>query len=100
MSAQSVWNGMPELIEALAGVGCVIRLMGSNALSVSSVGAGRAVATVIGAFGAGDCLAGSLIARESGAQVLPDPPVEGHTMICVAPGVADELERIWPGGTG
>jgi myo-inositol-1(or 4)-monophosphatase len=100
MSAQSVWNGMPELIEALARVGCVIRLMGSNALSVSSVGAGRAVATVIGAFGAGDCLAGSLIARESGAQVLPDPPVEGRTMICVAPGVADELERIWPGGTG
>jgi fructose-1,6-bisphosphatase/inositol monophosphatase family enzyme len=95
LSAQSVWNGMGDLIAALASVGCVTRLMGSNALSVASVGTGRAVATVIGGFNPGDCLAGALIARESGAQLLPDPPVEGRTAICAAPGVVEELQRIW-----
>jgi myo-inositol-1(or 4)-monophosphatase len=98
MSAQSVWDGMAELMEALAGAGCVTRVMGSNALSVASVGTGRAVGAVIGHFNAGDCLAGALIARESGARVLArsDPPADGETMICAAPGVVDELLRIWP----
>lgn len=98
MSGQSVWDGMPELIEALAGAGCVTRLMGSNALSVSSVGAGRAVGAVIGRFNAGDCDAGALIAREAGASVLArsNPPADGETMICAVPGVVDELFRVWP----
>jgi fructose-1,6-bisphosphatase/inositol monophosphatase family enzyme len=98
LSAQSAWDGMTELIEALAGAGCVTRILGSNALSVASVGSGRAAATVIGRFGAGDCLAGMLIAREAGATVLAasDPPADGETMICAAPGVVDELLEVWP----
>jgi fructose-1,6-bisphosphatase/inositol monophosphatase family enzyme len=48
-----------ELIARFAAEGCVTRIMGSNALSIASVGAGRAVAVVIGSFGAGDCLGGS-----------------------------------------
>lgn len=95
LSMQSVWNGMGDLIAALSSVGCVTRLMGSNALSVASVGAGRVAATVIGGFNAGDCLGGSLIAREAGAVLLPDPPVEGETAILAAPGVVEELSRIW-----
>lgn len=95
MTMQSVWGGMPELMSALASVGCVTRLMGSNALSVASVGAGRVAATVIGGFNSGDCLGGALIARESGAVLLPDPPVEGETAIVAAPGVVDELTRLW-----
>lgn len=102
MSGQSVWDGMPELIGALAGAGCVTRLMGSNALSVASVGAGRAVGAVIGRFNAGDCAAGALIARESGARVFArsDPPADGETMVCAVPGVADELFRVWPAAQG
>jgi fructose-1,6-bisphosphatase/inositol monophosphatase family enzyme len=98
MSAQSLWPGMPELMGALAERGCVTRLLGSNALSLASVGAGRAVATVIGRFGAGDCLGGMLIARESGARAVSrsDPPAEGDMLVCAAPGVADELLGLWP----
>lgn len=102
MSAQALWPGTVELMAALAGVGCVTRIMGSNALTVSAVGAGRAAAAVIGAFGAGDCLGGTLIAREGGARLLSrtDPPTDGDLMVCVAPGVADELRRVWPAADG
>jgi fructose-1,6-bisphosphatase/inositol monophosphatase family enzyme len=100
MTGSRVWEHTPGLLTALGGVECVTRVMGSNALSVSSVGAGRAVAAVIARFGAGDCLAGTLIAQEAGARVLArsDPPADGETLICAAPGVADELLEVWPVG--
>jgi myo-inositol-1(or 4)-monophosphatase len=100
MVMQSLWSGTVELIEALAERGCVTRIMGSNALSLASVGAGRATAAVIGSFNRGDCLGGMLIAREAGARVLSrfEPPVDGTAMACVAPGVADELLELWPAG--
>jgi fructose-1,6-bisphosphatase/inositol monophosphatase family enzyme len=100
MTGSRMWDHTPGLMTALSRVECVTRVMGSNALSVASVGAGRAVATVIARFGAGDCLAGMLIARESGARVLArsDPPADGETLICAAPGVVDELLEVWPEG--
>jgi fructose-1,6-bisphosphatase/inositol monophosphatase family enzyme len=61
--------------------------MGSNALSLASVGAGRALATLIGEFGPVDCLAGTLIAQEAGATVR----FEGESVLCASPGVTDEL---------
>jgi fructose-1,6-bisphosphatase/inositol monophosphatase family enzyme len=91
MSAQSLWNGQAELMGALAEQGCVTRIMGSNALSLASVGAGRVTATLIGRFGPIDCIAGSLIARESGATVVE----VGEGVLCSAPGVADELVALW-----
>jgi fructose-1,6-bisphosphatase/inositol monophosphatase family enzyme len=100
MTMQSLWPGMTELMAGLASVGCVTRVLGSNALSVASVGAGRVSATVIGGFNPGDCLAGALIAREAGARVVArsDPPGEGETTIVAAPGVVEELLRVWPEG--
>jgi myo-inositol-1(or 4)-monophosphatase len=100
--AQSVWPGMERFIAALADRDCVTRIMGSNALSLASVGAGRVLATAIGSFGPLDCLAGALIARESGARVLArsggDQPVVGGGVLCVAAGVVDELVSIWKDG--
>lgn len=87
LTMQSLWNGMPQLMRSLAQAGCVTRILGSNALSLASVGAGRALATLIGEFGPVDCHAGSLIARESGAAVV----FEGKSVICAAPGIVDEL---------
>ncbi len=99
LTAQSLWPGMETLIAALAAADCVTRIMGSNALSLASVGAGRVLATAIGSFGPVDCFAGMLIARESGARVLArsggQEPVVGDGLLCVAPGVADELVRAW-----
>jgi myo-inositol-1(or 4)-monophosphatase len=87
LTMQWVWNGLPELMGRLSDAGCVTRIMGSNALSLASVGAGRALATLIGEFGPVDCHAGTLIAQESGAEVR----FEGKSVICAAPGVVDEL---------
>jgi fructose-1,6-bisphosphatase/inositol monophosphatase family enzyme len=91
MSGQSLWPGQVALMGALADQGCVTRIMGSNALSLASVGAGRVSATLIGRFGPIDCHAGALIARESGATVV----AVGEGVLCAAPGVADELVELW-----
>ena len=87
LTMQWVWNGLPTLMGRLSDAGCVTRIMGSNALSLASVGAGRALATLIGEFGPIDCHAGTLIAREAGAAVR----FEGKSVLCAAPGIVDEL---------
>jgi myo-inositol-1(or 4)-monophosphatase len=87
LTMQSLWDGMTPLIGRLAKAGCVTRIMGSNALSLASVGAGRALATLIGEFGPIDCHAGTLIAEEAGAAVR----FEGASVVCAAPGIVDEL---------
>lgn len=95
-TAQSIWHGMVDAMQALAGAGCVTRIMGSNAFSIAAIAAGRCVATAIGGFNPGDCLAGALIASESGAVIPWGVPAEGAPFLCAAPGVVDELLAIWP----
>lgn len=95
-TAQSLWRGMASAMQALADAGCVTRIMGSNAFSISAVAAGRCVATAIGGFNPGDCLAGALIAAEAGAVLPWGVPADGAPFLCAAPGVVDELLRIWP----
>lgn len=90
LTMQSLWNGMTTLMGLLAQAGCVTRILGSNALSLASVGAGRALATLIGEFGPIDCHAGTLIAREAGAAVR----FEGDSVLCAAPGVVDALVEL------
>ena len=87
LTMQWVWDGLPGLMRRLSDAGCVTRIMGSNALSLASVGAGRALATLIGEFGPVDCQAGVLIAAEAGAAVR----FEGTSVVCASPGVVDEL---------
>jgi fructose-1,6-bisphosphatase/inositol monophosphatase family enzyme len=95
-SAQSIWHGMFDAMQALADAGCVTRIMGSNAFSISAVAAGRCVAAAIGGFNPGDCLAGALIAAEAGAVLPWGVPEEGAPCLCAAPGVVDELLSVWP----
>lgn len=87
LTMQWVWDGLPALMGRLSDAGCVTRIMGSNALSLASVGAGRALATLIGEFGPVDCHAGTLIASEAGAAVR----FEGASVLCAVPGIVDEL---------
>jgi fructose-1,6-bisphosphatase/inositol monophosphatase family enzyme len=96
LAAQSLWRGMADVMQALADAGCVTRIMGSNAFSIAAVAAGRCVATVIGGFNEGDCLAGALIAAESGAALPWGVPADGAPFLCAAPGVVDEFLAIWP----
>ncbi|MGN6796848.1 MAG: inositol monophosphatase family protein [Gaiellaceae bacterium] len=94
--AQSIWRGMAGVMQALAEAGCVTRIMGSNAFSISSVAAGRCAASAIGGFNPEDCLGASLIAAEAGAILPWGVPAKGERFLCAAPGVVDELLRIWP----
>lgn len=87
---QSLWPGQATLMASLAAAGCVTRILGSNALSLASVGAGRALATIVD-FNLVDGQAGTLVAREAGADVR----FEGTGVLCAAPGVADEVARLW-----
>lgn len=93
LTMQWVWDGLPRVMQQLSDVGCVTRIMGSNALSLASVGVGRAVATLISEFGPLDCHAGTLIAAEAGASVR----FEGTSVLCAAPGVVDELLELLRG---
>src|SRR5579885_2432045 len=67
--AQSLWPGMGELMAACAAEGCVTRILGSNALTLASVG---------------------VVASSGGAE-----PVEGEALLCAAPGVAGALLELW-----
>jgi myo-inositol-1(or 4)-monophosphatase len=99
MVSQSLWPGFDRFAGALADTDCVLRMMGSNALTLASVGAGRVVGAALGAFGPIDCVAGTLISREAGARVFTPAgegdPVEGEPVLVAAPGVADELFALW-----
>lgn len=93
------WPGMLELFAALSQRHCTTRVMGSGTLSVASVGAGRAAAAVIGAFGPEDHLAGLLISAEAGAVVRDASGAEtrwpGPGPFCVAaPGVDPDLQAL------
>ncbi len=90
MTMQSLWHGQVALMTSLAEAGCVTRIMGSNALSLASVAAGRTLATIV-EFNLVDGQAGTLIAAESGASVC----FEGAGVLCAAPGVAGELAQLW-----
>ncbi len=70
------WEGMTGLVEALGREGCAARILGSSALCLASVGAGRASAAVLGRANPIDVAAGALIARESGAVVRIAPHID------------------------
>ncbi len=71
-----------------------VRRIGSAALDLCMVAAGRLDAFYEHGLKVWDCAAGALIAAEAGARVLlPDPahPAGGGLTAAAAPGIADEL---------
>lgn len=69
-----------------------VRRIGSAALDLCMVAAGRLDAYYEHGINLWDHAAGSLIAAEAGARVLlPNPEVDGAVMVAAAPGIADEL---------
>ncbi|HLI01328.1 MAG TPA: inositol monophosphatase family protein [Acidimicrobiales bacterium] len=102
LAAHQVWPGLAEAMADLSHRHCATRILGSSAVSVVSVAAGRAAGVLFGGNAHPiDVSAGVLIAREAGAVVAGGAglhPVLGATvtlprpgMIVAAPGVADEL---------
>ncbi|MEU8691828.1 inositol monophosphatase [Streptomyces sp. NPDC048665] len=97
-AAHSHWPGLDPLLTALSHRHCTTRVMGSTALSLSQVAAGRATAAAIGEFHAVDGLPAYLIAIEAGAVALPQFPTYNEPLLLAAPGVAEELRGLWETG--
>lgn len=98
-AAHEPWPGMAEMLGALSTSFTTTRIMGSSALSLASVAAGRCLGAVIGAFSPLDDLAGAYIAARAGATVLTVDgtwaPAAGSIAVA-APGVADHLSSMLP----
>lgn len=97
------WPGMPAMLEQLSALLCSTRIMGSTAMSLVSVAAGRSAGGVIGTYNAIDGLAASFIAERAGAVAMAEDgtrttfPASGGIMVA-APGVAEQLWRAWRSG--
>ncbi|WP_371566690.1 inositol monophosphatase family protein [Streptomyces canus] len=94
-AAHAHWPGMDVLLAELADRHCTVRVMGSTALSLAQVAAGRATAAAIGSFHAVDGLPALLIAQEAGAVALPELPAHNQPLLLVAPGAAEETTDLW-----
>jgi len=90
------WPGAFEMIEALADRYCTVRVMGSSALSLANLAAGRAVAVVLGSYHPVDCMAGALIAAEAGALLDTSRPATGGVLAAAPGAAADQLAAILP----
>lgn len=98
------WPGLTELMEHLGALGCVTRILGSSALSVSCVGAGRSSGAVISHARPIDVAASVLIAREAGARIVVgegshpvyrgEVRLPGSILVAAAPGVAGALVEL------
>lgn len=109
LAGTACWPGFTEMVSELSRRECVTRVLGSSALSLASLGAGRATGVVLGGFDPIDVGAGVLIARESGAViragsaaslVLRAPGEPSHDslgqdlLLAAAPCLVDELVEI------
>lgn len=107
LAGYRIWPGLGELMARLEQRACVVRVLGSSALTLASVGAGRAAAACFGACHPIDCAAGALVAKEAGAHVVAgrdtqralggDIRAARAGLAVAAPGVVGEILQIWDG---
>jgi len=103
LAGHRVWDGLLPMLETLAAAECTTRILGSSALSIATVAAGRADAVVLGGYNTWDVVAGVLIAREAGATVLGRdgqelpavPSAADDGLLAAAPGIADTVLKAW-----
>jgi myo-inositol-1(or 4)-monophosphatase len=106
LASHRLWPGMAQMLTALSEQHCTTRIMGSSALSLATVAAGRADAVVLGGYNTVDVLAGVLVCREAGAVVLlgdgsPAPGVPSSAdggLLAAHPAVAQAVRLAWQAG--
>ncbi|MPY58462.1 inositol monophosphatase [Streptomyces spongiae] len=94
-AAHAHWPGLDALLTELAARHCTARVMGSTALSLAQVAAGRATAAAIGEFHPVDGLPALLIATEAGAVAMPRLPAYDEPLLLSAPQAAAEARELW-----
>lgn len=100
LRAHAPWPGMYPMMDALAGRSATTRILGSSALTLLQVAAGRAAGALISRFSPIDNLASMLAGTESGGVCLdrtgaPTVGPAGGGVLLAAPGVAEQLLEIW-----
>lgn len=106
LAGHRLWTGMTEMFAALSDQHCTARVMGSSALSLATMAAGRATAVVLGGYNTVDVLAGVLIAREAGAAVLSGdgtatpavPSFSDGGLVAADPAVVEAVRLAWQKG--
>ncbi|MBK8435081.1 MAG: inositol monophosphatase [Austwickia sp.] len=92
--------GMAEVMDEFAQRQVTARIMGSGAMAIASVAAGRAAAAIVATFDPIDHLAGLILAREAGAQVhdlsgpAPTFPTRGPLLV-TAPWCARPMVEVF-----
>lgn len=105
-AGHKAWPGFLPMLDTLTRAECTTRIMGSSALSVATVAAGRADAVVLGGYNTWDVVAGVLIAREAGVRTLGRdggdlpavPSAADHGLLAATPGIADAVLSAWQQG--
>lgn len=69
LAGQGAWPGFTAMMDYVSGAHCILRVMGSSALSLAAAATGRAAAVVLRHYGAWDVAAGVAICREAGLVV-------------------------------
>jgi len=92
-NAHLAWPGAYAMIDALGGQHCTVRVLGSSALSLATVAAGRAAAVVFGEYHPVDTLAGLLLAAEAGAVTDRTRPAPAGLTVA-APAIAPLLAAL------
>lgn len=103
--ATDPWPGMMTMIPRLARERVTTRIMGSSALSLASIAAGRGHAGIIGRFGRVDLAAAVLILREAGVQMRDEHGAEaffpdGGGFLAAVPGLTDTVHALWREAAG
>lgn len=87
-----------ELVQRVIAAGAAPRMLGSGALALADVAAGRLDAYVELHINLWDVAAALVMLREAGAHVSPfldgDGPDQGNPILACAPGIAAELSQI------
>jgi len=105
LKAHLPWPGMLPMIDELAARSCTARILGSSALTLLQVAAGRAAGALISTFSPIDNLGSILAGLEAGAVCLDSDgnattgPATGGVLLA-APNVAEELSAIWRNALG
>lgn len=96
LSGHEPWEGLAGMLTRLGEEYATTRILGSTALSLVAVAAGRSAATVLGTVDPIDDLAGLMIAKEAGAEVLVRPD-RTPAVVVATPGVAGQLVELLSG---
>ena len=99
LDAHRRWPGMDRFWDRLAQQHATVRVVGSGTLALTGVAAGWAAGGVVHSFNPVDHLAGVLIAREAGAEVVGLDgvprgfPIVGEPLVVAAPGLSAPWRR-------